>query len=359
MTRRERLQRCHFHQELDRPAVYSRTGFPGNDPSYDELKAYLRAHAELKETWSGAGPRTDWPSETRTEPYSADFERRIRILHTPKGDLRSSHLVSLRGQPGLDEEYLLKTREDAEKYLSLPTPEIGGEVASFAEADRAMGDAGIVVAQLGGIAGSVARLFGSETFAILSVMERDVLHALCERRMHVVLEQLDFLLEKGVGPYFGLSGEEIVAPPLHSPADFRDFNVRYDKPVIDRIHEAGGRVHIHCHGSVRKVFQDFIDMGTDVLHPFEAPPMGDITAAEAKQLADGRLCLEGNIQINRMYEATPDSLREETAELIRETFHDHKGLIVCPTASPYIRGKGRECFPRYKAMIDTVLQWKD
>jgi hypothetical protein len=99
-------------------------------------------------------------------------------------------------------------------------------------------------------------------------------------------------------------------------------------------------------------------MGADVLHPFEPPPMGDITAAEAKSLARGRICLEGNIQINRMYEAPPDEIRAATDSLIREIWDDHRGLIVSPTASPYIRGQGEVCYPQYEAMINTVLNWE-
>lgn len=155
-----------------------------------------------------------------------------------------------------------------------------------------------------------------------------------------------------------MAGQEYVVPPLHGPRDFCDFNVRYDKPILDQIHDAGGRVHIHCHGSMKKVLQGFVDMGTDVLHPFEPPPMGDIFAREAKDLARGRMCLEGNIQINRMYESSPEEIRRETRQLIRDAFDDGKGLIVCPTASPYIRGAGQTCFPQYKAMIDTVLEFK-
>ena len=117
MNRRERLTRCYSNQELDRPAVYSRTGFPGNDPSYDKLKAYLQAHSELKASWSGI-KQTSYPTRSYKEPHSENFERHVTILQTPKGDLQCSRLVSLKGQPGLAETYFLKTREDAEKYLS-------------------------------------------------------------------------------------------------------------------------------------------------------------------------------------------------------------------------------------------------
>jgi len=110
MNRRERLTRCYSNRELDRPGVYSRTGFPQNDPTYDRLKAYLRAHSELKISWSAARFETSYPTESYRESHSENFERRVTILHTPKGDLQSSQLISLKGQPGLAETYLLKNR---------------------------------------------------------------------------------------------------------------------------------------------------------------------------------------------------------------------------------------------------------
>ena len=75
MTPKERLKRCYFNEELDRPAVYSRTSFPANDPSYDGLKNYLHAHTELKLKWDGTALEADDPTDSYTEPYSEDFSR--------------------------------------------------------------------------------------------------------------------------------------------------------------------------------------------------------------------------------------------------------------------------------------------
>jgi len=360
MTRRERLRRAYYHEEMDRPAVYSRTGFPDNDPTYDRLKAYLWQHSELKVGWNGRAFQTRPEMRHAVEPYSADFERHITTLVTPKGELQSIRRDSLHGLPGLDETFFIKSREDALAYLSLPMPEIvQGDFSDFAAAEARVGDAGIVDVSLGmNPAGFVAALCGSETFAIMSITDRDVIHALCERQMNVIINSLKFLLSEGIGPFFSMAGQEYIVPPLHGPADFHDFNVRYDKPIIDLIHNAGGCIHIHCHGSIKKVIQGFIDVGVDVLHPFEAPPRGDITPGEAKEVSRGKMCLEGNIQIDNMYDRTPDEVRSETEALIETTFDDHKDLIVSPTASPYIRGQGETCFPQYKAMIDTVLSWK-
>lgn len=356
MNSRERLRRCYFHEELDRPGVYTRTGFPEDDPTYDALKKYLDEHTELKRGWSVQQCETSYNTEIKVEPHTEDFERHIITIKTPQGDIEKTKIVSLKGQPGLSETYYLKTREDAEKYLSLPIPEIGGNASSFFELDKEIGDKGIVEAGLGmNPGGHAAELFGSENFALMSVTDRDIIHALLQRHMQVIMNRVKFAIQNKVGPFFSMLGQEYIVPPLHGPKDFSDFNVEYDKPVIDLIHEAGGRIHVHSHGSIKTVLHGFLDMGVDVLHPFEPPPMGDITPSEAKEAVRGKICIEGNIQIAYMYEHTPEQIRQETKQLIKDTFDDNRGLIVCPTASPYLRGEGERCFPQYKAMIDTVL----
>ena len=355
MSRAERLRRCYFHEELDRPGVCSRTEFPEYDPTYDELKELLHKHADLRLAWRGPLLDGEPGTSSRTEPHSDDFDREITVIRTPRGDLRASRLVSRNGGPDLQETHFLGSREDAEAFLSLPFPVIQGDVSSFAGLVREAGDRGIVEAELGmNPAGLVAELFGPEAFARMSASDRDVVHALCERQMRLVQETAKFLLARGVGPFFAMLCREYATPPLLDPADFHEFSVKYDKPILDLVHDAGGRVHIHSPGRVKAVFKGFLDMGADVLHPFEAPPAGDITAAEAKALARGRMTLEGNLQVAHMYERTGEQVREETLALIKDCFDDRRGLIVSPTASPCIRGAGRLCLAQYRAMIEAV-----
>jgi len=359
MNSRERLRRCFFYEEMDRPAVYSRRGFPGDDPTYDGLKEYLAEYSDLKYTWSSSRIVETFPAETHTEEYSEGYERLVTVLHTPEGDLTSVRLVSRKGQPDMDETFFIESRKDAEAYLSLPVPEITGNVSSFFEEEKNIGERGIVDVSLGlNPAGTAASLAGTENFALLSVTDRDIIHELCARKRDVILQRLECLIENNVGPFFSMLGQEYVAPPIHSPKDFRDFNFKYDRPIIERVHEAGGRMHIHCHGRIKTVLDAFLEMETDVLHPFEAPPMGDITPKEAKEKIRGRICFEGNIQIADMYEQTPEEIREQTLALIHDVFDDSRGLIVCPSASPYLRGEGQTCFPQYKAMIDTVVNFR-
>jgi uroporphyrinogen decarboxylase-like protein len=358
LTSRERLRRCYYHEEMDRPAVYSRTGFPPNDPGYDSLKKLLEEKTDLKFKWV---PELSKPQiAVSEEPYSDEFMRRTKRMQTPKGELSIIELIGLKNQPGMVEKHLLETREDIERYLSLPMPEINDDFKSFFELDRKVGDRGIVdVYLIFNPAGHVVELFGSENFAMMSFTNRDILYTLCDRKMQETLMVLDKLIDAGVGPFFSMLGEEYLVPPMHSPKDFFDFNVKYDKPIIDRIHESGGRIHIHSHGSIKTVLDGFVEMGADVLHPFEAPPMGDITAAEAKEVVRGKICIEGNIQIADMYEKSPDNIREQTQKLIADAFDDRRGLIVSPSASPYIPGEGEKCYEQYRAMIEAVTRWSN
>jgi hypothetical protein len=197
-------------------------------------------------------------------------------------------------------------------------------------------------------------LFGSEQFALLSILQRNLIHRLLQRELDTKLRLVDFLIRQGVGPYFSICGQEMVAPPLHGRADFFEFNVRYDQPIAELIHAAGGRLNVHCHGRLKAVMDGFPAIGADVLHCFEAPPMGDVTPGEVKQAWRGQIALEGNIQIADMYEKPPDDIRAQTEALIRDGFDDRRGLAISPTASPFIPGRGADCYPQYAAMVDAV-----
>jgi len=180
--------------------------------------------------------------------------------------------------------------------------------------------------------------------------------------LKILSNMVKVLIDRKILPFFGMNGEEYIVPPIHGPEDFSDFNVKYDKPLVDLIHNAKGSLHIHSHGSIKKVLNGFLDIGVDVLHPFEPPPMGDITSKEAKEIIKGKICFEGNIQIADMYEKSPENIKEQVHSLIKEVFYDKEGLIVCASASasasPYIANEGKTCFENYQAMVETVLSYK-
>ena len=359
MTSRERLGAAYRCQPTDRVPIFVRgvTDTRPPDPSYAPLRERVCRSCDLKWGWSSSQLLPAPPTTRRVEPYDDDFDLVITVMPTPRGELVHQHLAGRHGQPGMTRKHWLTNRDDALKYLSLPLPEPSGDAAGFFELQARAGDRGIVEAAAGDMnpGGAVAELFGSEQFAILSIEDRGLLLELMEHETQKHLKGIDRLLALGVGPYFAISGQEYVAPPLHGPRDFWDFNVAFDKRILGRIRDAGGLVHVHCHGRLKGVLEGFVEMGVNALHPVEAPPMGDVTAAEAKAVLRGKVCIEGNIQVGDLFSATPDEIERQVLALIRDA-GEGGGLIVAPTASPYQPVCPPRTLANYERMIRTVLE---
>ena len=93
-------------------------------------------------------------------------------------------------------------------------------------------------------------------------------------------------------------------------------------------------------------------MGVDVTDPVETRPDGDVTAAEARQLADDRVTLAGNLQVRELAALPPAAIGERVRRLIAEV--GPRRLIVTATGTPL------EAIPpgleaNYHAMMDAVL----
>jgi uroporphyrinogen-III decarboxylase len=145
-----------------------------------------------------------------------------------------------------------------------------------------------------------------------------------------VRAHVEAALAAGIRGVFGWVGPELCIPPLMPPAAFERYVFAVDKPLVDRIHDAGGRVWVHCHGRMKPVLKRFADMGIDVLNPIEPPPMGDITLPEAFEAVGGRMGLEGNIETHDFMTAPKDVIREK----VRAALDAGRGrrFILCPSS---------------------------
>lgn len=368
LTSRERLDRCFRHLETDRPGINLR-GFGFNKPkdiTYAPLKKRALEECDIVEGYNlpeieGTTHMAFFNQKNndrftfKKEQHNDHLVKYSCIVHTPTGNISQEYMVGNSGQ-GYIVKNLIETTEDAERYLTLDYPALEPNFDDYFKLDRKVGDRGIVVVKpCYNPAGCVTTMLGSERFAIWSIDHREMLHRLMEHRRDYILDIVKILIENNVGPYFGFAGHEEIAPPLHGAKDFYDFNVKYDKPIMDLIHNSGGLVKVHCHGSLKKVLDGFLDIGVDVLHPIEPPPMGDVTAKEAKEKFRGKICIEGNIQIGDMYTLNSDEIKVMIENLINDAYDDQEGLIVCQSASPYIRNMSKTVYDNYNIMIDTVL----
>jgi uroporphyrinogen-III decarboxylase len=149
----------------------------------------------------------------------------------------------------------------------------------------------------------------------------------CER----IIRILDVLLAKGNVDILFVGGSEWLTPPMGSPELYDRLVHTYEAKVIEKMHEHGTLCHLHCHGNIRSTFEKIIRRGADFTEPVEPPPDGDISFAEAKERAAGRITLGGNIE-SRIIERENLETVEET---VRTAFEGgRKRMVLLTTARP-------------------------
>jgi len=367
MTSRERLLTAMRLQEPDRVPIQVRGVRCWDDAwvstrheSYRPVIEAVDALGDFADSWSPpSGPFLSLTSvESSAERVDhPDWVETITTMHTPGGDLRARHLSSKRGLPGMQMEFWVKDLEDVEKVLSVPyVPLTELDPSGFVAADEAMGDRGLVLAYIGNDpAGLVHDLMGSELLAIWSIEQRDTILRLIDVFLARLLDRADAMIAAGIGPAFAMLGQEYVTPPLHSARDFREFCVKPERHILKRLHDAGKLLHVHSHGPLDAVLEDFTEI-CDVLHPIEAPPLGDVPLADAKRRIGGHVCLEGNVQIGDIYAtATP-----ELVDMVKQAIDDAAaggGYILAPTASPHTEVLTDLTVRNYVAMVQTAAEY--
>lgn len=250
-------------------------------------------------------------------------------------------------------EHLCKTPEDAAALLDLPWESGPAEPGDFFEIERQLGERGIIWVTVPSPLHIVNHLFDPSDFLILVREEHRLIERLIETAADRLITVLDALLTAGVGPIIRFGGAEYATPPLMGPADFDELVVRYDAPLMQLCKQHGRFVAVHCHGRIRHALKRFLEMGVDQTDPCEELPDGDLTAAEARGLAAGRITLTGNIQMRELETAKPEAIEERVQRLIAEAGPDR--LIVSTTGTPLERMSSKLA-QNYHRLMDAVLK---
>jgi hypothetical protein len=194
----------------------------------------------------------------------------------------------------------------------------------------------------------VAAMMPREMFLELCVTDLPLLTELtaiaCERSLAV----MEVTLADENVDYLWMGGCEWVTPPLAAPAVYEQLVQPFEKAIIDRAHAAGAIAHVHCHGNIRSTLERVIERGGDFLEPCEPPPDGDMTFAEMKSVAAGRITLGGNVEGRVL-----DMEDVDTVEVAcRASFEGGKDRMVFQTsAGPYSRVTPRQ-LENYHRLID-------
>jgi uroporphyrinogen decarboxylase len=156
--------------------------------------------------------------------------------------------------------------------------------------------------------------------------------AVMEKRARFCLAHMERVLEAGRGRIDILAlGDDYGTQRslLMSPASWRKIFKPWLKRFIDLGHAHDCRVMLHCCGSSRMIFDDFIELGLDVLETVQ-PEAEGMDPEELKQLYGDRISFCGTVSVQH---TLPRGTREDVAAEVRhriEVVGKGGGLILAP-----------------------------
>ena len=274
----------------------------------------------------------------------------LGVIDTPLGELTYATEHDPRSATGWQLKYPVESKADIKKLASVPwePPERLGPPNMDALPDE-FSQRGLLTTHISSPFVCVSAMMSYEWFLELCFLEPDLIAELTEICRQRVLHCVEILLSKPGIEYVWMGGSEWVTPPMAPPMVYDALVQEQERSIIQYIHEnSDAVVHIHCHGRVRDALPKTIERGGDYTEPVEPPPDGDVTMAEAKELAAGRITLGGNIECRVLCIESEDAV--ETA--VRAAFEGGKErLILRPTEGPSPT-LGEQEFRNYMRMID-------
>lgn len=270
----------------------------------------------------------------KAEGWQKENKRYLRItIQTPRGKLQSIRLEENGIHTVWVKEPFCKCIEDAKRFLSIPYSPIFPDVSGFRQADKCLGDEGILLVDIADPLGMAVGLFSFSDFLIFALTEEKMITELLDTFYERIYKYVEYLLKNGVIALYRIIGPECATPPFLSPSYFDKFVCKYDKHLISLIHSYGGFARIHCHGRMKQVLDKIVSMQPDALDPIEPPPDGDIELKEIKKRVGDKITLMGNIE-ERYFEIC--SKKEIDAIVHKAMKEGAPGgrFVLLPTAMP-------------------------
>jgi len=292
------------------------------------------------------------PQRIRTEQRKLPNGNRQNhgVIDTPLGELTFVTEWDPVTQTGWQVKYPVENMEDIKKIASVPwelpaglaPPDLDVLPGEFSQR-------GVLSTHISSPFVCVSAMMSYEWFLELCYLDPDLMAELTEICRQRVLDCVKVLLSRPGIEYVWMGGSEWITPPMAPPTVYDALVQEQERSIIQYIHEnSDAIVHIHCHGNIRDALPKTIHRGGDYTEPVEPPPDGDITMAEAKEIAAGRITLGGNVECRVLCVESEDTL--ETA--VRAAFEGGKErFILRPTEGPSPIIDQQE-FRNYMRMID-------
>lgn len=255
------------------------------------------------------------------------------------------------------QEHLLKNADDLRAFLQVSQPALEGEVdtACILEAERQLGDTGMVMIDTPDPLCLAASLFDLGEYTMTALTEPVLFHQLLERFASVLLPRTEAVARALPGRLWRIYGPEYAAPPYLPPYLFEEYVCRYAGPMVDAIHRYEGYARIHSHGHLEAILDLIASMNADGLDPIEPPPQGDVSLAYVRERHGACMVLFGNLEISDI-ENMPTALFAERVRraLDEGTRGSGRGFVLMPSACPYGRILSPLTLNNYEKIIEII-----
>ena len=114
--------------------------------------------------------------------------------------------------------------------------------------------------------------------------------------------------------FLGGPGSEMISPQY-----YEDFLVPYSQIITQMAHQNGLLVYTHICSPIEPMLSKgyYNQMGIDLFETLSEAPVGNVKSIEdAFSKLDPAICTRGNIGLDRLLEATPEEIREQSLHIL-------------------------------------------
>jgi hypothetical protein len=377
MNRRDRLMATLRGKPVDRPAVsfYELNGMDENPDDLDPFNIY--SHPSWRPLLDLAREKTD-RIVMRGVAFKDVLPDPIEEIAAHKSFMRNGSCFTVntirignhtltsctRRDPNVNTvwtvEHLLKNADDLKAFLRIPVQETSGNLDSspVLEAEKALGDTGIVMIDTPDPLCLAASLFEMGEYTVVAMTEPRLFRQLLDRFALLLHPKTEAVASMLSGRLWRIYGPEYASPPYLPPRLFREYVCGYDVSMVADIHRSGGFARVHSHGHLRLILDDIVSMGADGLDPIEPPPQGDVELAYVHRKYGKQLVLFGNLEISDIENLPTEEFSERVKRALDEgTAADGKGFVLMPSSCPCGRELSTLTLRNYERIIEIVEKY--
>lgn len=317
-------------------------GWHGEHESYREICNFALEHCTLlpkvlpvrAPLFIGAGEVKVITSEERESDGTLVHRHTLRAM---RGELAMEEVQTPGDSSWKTRRRWIESEVDMDFFYSLgELPPAEPDLEAVREKERQVGSHGLPYVEVSDPFYTVCEMFHTDLFYIKTITDASRIERLIETTANRVLTAVEILCRDTGCPFvLRFIGAEMAAPPFMSRESFHRFEGEFYRKAAQISRRYGIPASFHCHGPVRDILGDIWEMGYSFVEPFEPPPRGNVTIAEALALTRGRGIVFGGVDEVLFNNGTPDDIGRAASACLDDARGTGAPYILSQSATPF------------------------